>query len=90
MLLLSLSLSIWNCRKRNEEFVVRGYNGGPRGATEKSTLGYWNKYLIAKQNLPTTARLVLLEFCTLDPQSEVSAKIDEGFAAGFSCENQLD
>lgn len=70
--------------------MVRGYNGGPRGATEQHTLGYWNKYLIAKQNLPTTARLVLLEFCTLDPQSEVSAKINEGFAAGFSCEKQLD
>ncbi|CAM6011793.1 unnamed protein product [Sphagnum balticum] len=77
-------LSTYDGKKRNEEFVVRGYNGGPRGATEKSTLGYWNKYLIAKQNLPTTARLVLLEFCILEPQSEVSAKIDEGFAAGFS------
>ena len=38
--------------------MVRGYNGGPKGATQASTLGYWNKYLLAKQNLPKIIRYV--------------------------------
>lgn len=45
-------LSTYEGKHRSEEFIVRGYNGGPKGATSKSTERYWNKYLIAKQSLP--------------------------------------
>ncbi|BBN19609.1 hypothetical protein MPTK1_8g12060 [Marchantia polymorpha subsp. ruderalis] len=44
-------LSTYDSKRRSEEFMVRGYNGGPKGATNKITLDYWNKYLVAKQNL---------------------------------------
>lgn len=45
-------LSTYDGKKRSEEFMVRGYNGGPQAATKTSTLSYWNKYLQAKQSLP--------------------------------------
>ncbi|XP_038691080.1 uncharacterized protein LOC119989550 [Tripterygium wilfordii] len=39
--------------KRNEEFVVRAYKGGTKKATHKSTLPYWNRYLLVNESLPT-------------------------------------
>lgn len=44
-------LSFYQGRSRSEEFVVRGYNGGPGGATRDYTLGYWDRYLAAKARL---------------------------------------
>eukprot|EP00850_Spirogloea_muscicola_P021884 SM000266S09829 [mRNA] locus=s266:33836:37055:+ [translate_table: standard] len=41
---------------RSEEFVVRGYNGGPRGIEKASTQRYWTKYLLAKEALLLKAR----------------------------------
>ncbi|CAI5470597.1 unnamed protein product [Closterium sp. Yama58-4] len=41
---------------RSEEFVVRGYNGGPGGWEIPATEKYWSKYLQAKQEiLPSTS-----------------------------------
>ncbi|KAL2609169.1 hypothetical protein R1flu_027742 [Riccia fluitans] len=51
-------LSTYDGKRRSEEFMVRGYNGGPKGATNKITLVYWNKYLVAKQNLYMKSDLV--------------------------------
>lgn len=53
-------LSTYDGKKRNEEFMVRGYNGGPQGATKTSTVAYWNKYLQAKQSLPNTSETPLI------------------------------
>lgn len=44
-------LSRYNGRSRPEEWIVRGYNGGPGGATASYTDGYWSKYLAAKGRL---------------------------------------
>lgn len=44
-------LSTYERKAQNEEFMVRSYNGGPKHATSKSTLVYWNKYIKAKQSL---------------------------------------
>ncbi|KAF9599469.1 hypothetical protein IFM89_038563, partial [Coptis chinensis] len=46
-------LSNFEGKERNEEFVVRTYRFGPKKATHKSTLDYWQRYLSVKQNLPT-------------------------------------
>eukprot|EP00246_Nothoceros_aenigmaticus_P017393 TRINITY_DN8466_c0_g1_i2.p1 TRINITY_DN8466_c0_g1~~TRINITY_DN8466_c0_g1_i2.p1 ORF type:complete len:416 (-),score=39.55 TRINITY_DN8466_c0_g1_i2:104-1351(-) len=43
-------LTTYGGKRRDEEFVVRGYNGGPNGATSQYTLGYWNKYSVAKRH----------------------------------------
>lgn len=45
-------LSTYEGKKRSEEFIVRAYNGGPKRANHKSTLQYWNRYQVVKQNLP--------------------------------------
>lgn len=45
-------LSTYERVSRSEEFMVRGYNGGPKKATSKSTKAYWDKYLIAKESVP--------------------------------------
>lgn len=34
---------------RSEEFIVRGYNGGPAGIERGQTLGYWRKYQAARE-----------------------------------------
>ncbi|CAM6084782.1 unnamed protein product [Calypogeia fissa] len=44
-------LSTYEGKRRSEEFIVRRYSGGPKSAGSKKTLDYWNKYLIAKQNI---------------------------------------
>lgn len=33
---------------RNEEFIVRGYVGGPGGITKNGTSEFWRKYNVAK------------------------------------------
>ncbi|PIA37695.1 hypothetical protein AQUCO_03000324v1 [Aquilegia coerulea] len=45
-------LSNYDGKERNEEFVVRAYRRGPKKATHKSTLDYWQRYISVKQNLP--------------------------------------
>lgn len=45
--------------------MVRGYNGGPQGATKTSTVAYWNKYLQAKQSLPNTRLIILFIYFSL-------------------------
>ncbi|XP_024543450.1 uncharacterized protein LOC9661703 [Selaginella moellendorffii] len=54
-------LSTYEHKRRSEEFMVRAYNSGPKHATSKFTLGYWNRYLQAKQNLPIGRELPVLE-----------------------------
>eukprot|EP00850_Spirogloea_muscicola_P015700 SM000122S25807 [mRNA] locus=s122:306349:309531:- [translate_table: standard] len=49
-------LSTYAGKDRSEEFVVRGYNGGPRGIEKASTQRYWTKYLLAKEALLLKAR----------------------------------
>eukprot|EP00899_Mesostigma_viride_P008029 jgi/Mesvir1/17227/Mv07641-RA.1 len=44
-------LSGINGHTGSEEFVVRGYNGGPNGYKNKSTMDYWKKYLRVKSSL---------------------------------------
>eukprot|EP00850_Spirogloea_muscicola_P015478 SM000118S25621 [mRNA] locus=s118:333197:336407:- [translate_table: standard] len=50
-------LSTYAGKDRSEEFVVRGYNGGPRGIEKASTQRYWTKYLLAKEALLLKARV---------------------------------
>lgn len=38
-------------RARSEEFIVRGYNGGPDGINRDATLGHWERYQAAKAEL---------------------------------------
>lgn len=42
-------LSTYGGRKRREEFMVRGYNGGPGGVEGEKTERYWEKYQVAKK-----------------------------------------
>ncbi|XP_047335294.1 uncharacterized protein LOC124938821 [Impatiens glandulifera] len=39
--------------ERSEEFIVRAFKGGPKKATDKTTLDYWKRYLAAKESLPS-------------------------------------
>jgi hypothetical protein len=41
-------LSTYKGVPRSEEFIVRGYNGGPNGVNLEKTVRYWSKYLVAK------------------------------------------
>lgn len=41
-------LKTWRGQARGEEFIVRGYNGGPGGASSSATLPYWRKYQDAR------------------------------------------
>jgi len=50
-------LSTYDGKKRNEEFMVRAYNGGPKKATHKSTLQYWTRYQLVKQEFPVKSNL---------------------------------
>lgn len=50
-------LSTYDGKKRNEEFMVRAYNGGPKKATHKSTLQYWQRYQLVKQEFPVKSNL---------------------------------
>eukprot|EP00271_Cylindrocystis_brebissonii_P004095 TRINITY_DN15518_c0_g1_i1.p1 TRINITY_DN15518_c0_g1~~TRINITY_DN15518_c0_g1_i1.p1 ORF type:complete len:400 (+),score=34.25 TRINITY_DN15518_c0_g1_i1:601-1800(+) len=51
-------LSTYAGRDRSEEFIARGYNGGPGGADKPSTLNYWDKYQKAKQMYMVSASLL--------------------------------
>lgn len=42
-------LASYKGQERSEEFVVRGYNGGPNGINIDATAHYWSKYQRAKQ-----------------------------------------
>lgn len=44
-------LSNYQGKKQTEEFVIRGFNGGPNGIGLKSTQRYWEKYLKAKREM---------------------------------------
>lgn len=44
-------LSVWGGRGRSRQWVVRGYNGGPGGATASYTAGYYEKFLAAETRL---------------------------------------
>ncbi|KAL5731354.1 hypothetical protein ACHQM5_004092 [Ranunculus cassubicifolius] len=46
-------LSTFDGKERSEEFVVRAYRLGPKKATHKSTLDYWQRYLSVKHTLPS-------------------------------------
>eukprot|EP00898_Chlorokybus_atmophyticus_P001738 jgi/Chlat1/2565/Chrsp175S02400 len=46
-----LWLSTYNGSKRSQEFIVRGYNGGPGGVQLSQTARYWNKYLSVYRTL---------------------------------------
>ncbi|KAF3448768.1 hypothetical protein FNV43_RR09481 [Rhamnella rubrinervis] len=46
-------LSNFEQKERNEEFVIRAYKGGAKKATHKSTLPYWQRYLLVKESLPS-------------------------------------
>uniref|UniRef100_A0A1D1YA08 Endo-type membrane-bound lytic murein transglycosylase A n=1 Tax=Anthurium amnicola TaxID=1678845 RepID=A0A1D1YA08_9ARAE len=46
-------LSSYDGKERSEEFIIRAYRGGTKKATHKSTLDYFQRYLYAKQNLPS-------------------------------------
>ncbi|XP_024532668.1 uncharacterized protein LOC112346933 [Selaginella moellendorffii] len=46
-------LSSYEGKRKTEEFIVRAYHSGPKDANSKQSLAYWNKYLSAKQSLPT-------------------------------------
>lgn len=48
-------LSTYQNKPRDEEFIVRGYNGGPQGYALAATERYWEKYKRAKQALPWTS-----------------------------------
>lgn len=50
-------LSTYDGKKRSEEFMVRAYNGGPKRATHKSTLRYWTRYQLVKQELPVKSNV---------------------------------
>jgi LysM repeat protein len=41
--------------QRSEEFVVRGYNGGPNGIALEHTRSYWTKYKLAKNAILAVA-----------------------------------
>ncbi|XP_015876141.2 uncharacterized protein LOC107412838 isoform X1 [Ziziphus jujuba] len=45
-------LSNFEEKERSEEFVVRSYKGGTKKAIHKSTLPYWQRYLMVKDSLP--------------------------------------
>lgn len=55
-----ITLRGFSCRERNEEFIVRAYKGGPKKATNKSTLRYWKSYLSVKETFPTRWYLIFL------------------------------
>ena len=42
-------LSTYLGRGRSEEFIVRGYNGGPDGINRSATLHHWRKYQVARE-----------------------------------------
>ncbi|GJP43115.1 hypothetical protein CLOM_g2611 [Closterium sp. NIES-68] len=44
-------LTTYNRVTRNEEYVVRAYNGGPGGWEKPSTAWHWSKYLKAKDEI---------------------------------------
>ena len=44
-------LSTYKGKKQSEEFVVRGFNGGPNGIKLKATQRYWEKYQKAKKEM---------------------------------------
>lgn len=44
-------LQSYKGENRSEEFIVRGYNGGPDGVNRTSTEDYWRKYQAAKAEL---------------------------------------
>ncbi|XP_078433732.1 transglycosylase isoform X3 [Wolffia australiana] len=46
-------LSNFDGMKRSEEFIVRAYRGGTKKATHKSTNDFFQRYLLAKQTLPS-------------------------------------
>uniref|UniRef100_A0A5B6YRR1 Transglycosylase SLT domain-containing protein n=1 Tax=Davidia involucrata TaxID=16924 RepID=A0A5B6YRR1_DAVIN len=46
-------LSNYDKKERSEEFIVRGYKGGTKKATHRSTLQYWRRYLSVKESLPS-------------------------------------
>ncbi|KAJ7559112.1 hypothetical protein O6H91_04G070600 [Diphasiastrum complanatum] len=46
-------LSTFENKRRSEEFMVRAYGAGPKDATSKLSQTYWDRYLGAKQTLPS-------------------------------------
>jgi len=50
-------LSTYKGKKQSEEFVVRGFNGGPNGIRLKATQRYWEKYQKAKKELLEIQRM---------------------------------
>ncbi|GAQ78254.1 hypothetical protein KFL_000100200 [Klebsormidium nitens] len=50
-------LSTYKGVPRSEEFIVRGYNGGPNGVNLEKTVRYWSKYLVAKAKVASVLRI---------------------------------
>eukprot|EP00897_Mesotaenium_endlicherianum_P001038 jgi/Mesen1/10935/ME000095S10266 len=79
-------LSTYARMPRSEEFVIRGYNGGPGGVNSVATLNYWNKYKRAKEALllgPSTATATPAPYPPA-PGGVVPASPPRGGAGGWT------